>query len=351
MVLKKLPLIELEGSNFEMGRQYGQQAAEQIKIYSKVLLLQAQKKTPGVTKEQCKSFAKRMIPYIKDFAPHLVDEMNGIAEGAGIPPEEVYFLNARSEMYFRNIPVECTSFGLLGSETTDGEVMLGQNADTVAGNEKTLVMLRLTPTKGPRILMYARAGTIAHIGINSYGLGRVGNGLRGKDYRELGVPKVIVDRVGIEQKSIDDVLTIIRNAKRTMSNNYIYADSTGTVKDIEVTAYEDRTLEPTHGFIAHANNYEHPDLIKYDLTPKGSNSHIRAERMTELIANETRPISEKAVKNWMRDHTAPICRHSAEDAGDLGGKTVASIISRPSNRLMHVCWGNPCEGKYYTYKL
>jgi len=123
-----------------------------------------------------------------------------------------------------------------------------------------------------------------------------------------------------------------------------------------LTAYEDRIIEPKDGFIAHANSFEHPDLIKLDLISKvnpdrSSNSRARAERMKQLIANETRPITVDMAKNWLRDHEVPICRHPAKSEGELGGKTVASIISQPSKGLMHVCWGNPCEGKYYTYKL
>jgi isopenicillin-N N-acyltransferase-like protein len=342
---KKLPLLELKGSNYEIGLQHGQQAAELIRDFAKTLLQQAQQKNPGVTKEQALSFAKRLVPSVEEFAPHLIDEMKGIADGAGVPHEEIYFLNARNEMYSRKIPTGCTAFGLSGSKTADGQVMLGQNADAVGSVEKSLVMMRIVPNKGPKILQYARAGTVAHIGINSYGLGRVGNGVSASDFRELGVPKVILDRVCIEQRSIDDVVKVIRIAKRAISNNYIFADSTGKIVDVEVTSYQDRVLDPVDGVLSHANNYEHPDFVRYDLIPKGSESHRRAARIKELIASEKSAVTEDIAENWLRDHEGPLCRHPEVQ------KTVGSIVSRPARGLMHVCWGNPCVGEYHTYEL
>jgi isopenicillin-N N-acyltransferase-like protein len=294
-------------------------------------------------------FANKFIPHIEEVAPHLVEEMKGIAEGAEIPVEEVYFLNIRGEVGRRKIMTQCTTFGLLGTETSDEEIMLGQTIDSPAGSEKSLLMLRLIPKKGPKILTCVRAGTVAYIGINSYGVGKVGNGLSSSDYREYGVPRVIVDRLLLEQESIDGIISEIKRINRTYSTNMMFGDSTGRIVNIETTPLREGILEPKGGFIGHANHYEHPDLLKYDVRPNISRE--RSTRIKELISIEKRPIIEETAKNWMKDHRAPICRHISKNEGELGIKTLVSTIMRPSKNLMHVCWGNPCQNEYHEYNL
>jgi len=200
MSYKRLPLIQLSGSNYEMGYQHGQQCKDKIKTLSKSLLVLAQKRLPGLTYEKALSLAKKFEPFIEEYAPHLIDEMKGIAEGTGLPLEEIYYLNARTEFSFR--PTGCTTFALAKSRTADGAVMLGHNVDTAANMESQLVMLHMTPKKGPCILMFVRAGTIGAIGINSDGLARVGNGLKSQGYRELGVPVAVIHRMILEQKTV-----------------------------------------------------------------------------------------------------------------------------------------------------
>ena len=77
------PLIDLAGSPHERGRTHGKAAADRMrrgaKMYAESLL------KSGVDWKELERRAEAMVPAIEHFDPAYVEEMRGIAEGAGEP--------------------------------------------------------------------------------------------------------------------------------------------------------------------------------------------------------------------------------------------------------------------------
>ena len=90
------PLIEIYGSPFNRGLQYGEQArariAASIDLYSRSL------RDLGLSKSEILDLANNFIPKITHWAPDLVDEMKGIAKGASVSLSEIMLINARTEI-------------------------------------------------------------------------------------------------------------------------------------------------------------------------------------------------------------------------------------------------------------
>ena len=90
------PLIDLSGSPRERGRIHGKAAADRLRrgarMYAESLLKN------GVDWKELEHRAERMVPTIEKFDPAYVEEMRGIAEGAGEPFAAVMLMNARTEM-------------------------------------------------------------------------------------------------------------------------------------------------------------------------------------------------------------------------------------------------------------
>src|SRR6266481_10143641 len=90
------PLIDLSGSPRERGRLHGKAAADRLrrgaKMYSEALLKN------GVDWTELERRAERLVPQIEAFDPAYVEEMRGIADGAGEPFAAVVLMNARTEM-------------------------------------------------------------------------------------------------------------------------------------------------------------------------------------------------------------------------------------------------------------
>jgi len=258
---ESLPLVKVSGSYYEMGVQHGKQCSKTIRIFVDSLLDVIQKRSAGtgINPEDVLTATHKFLPYMEKYAPYLVEEMNGIADGADLPREKIYLCNLRGELTYQR-PRECTTFALLPEITVDNSILIGQNVDTPGRQESQGIMLHLSPKTGPSILTWTRAGTLAHVGINSHGFARVGNGLVSTQWRDYGVPSYLMWRRILEQKSVEDAVQLVTETKRAKSGNLLLADGESIV-DIETTALEHRLLKPQNGFIVHSNNYLHPDLV------------------------------------------------------------------------------------------
>ncbi len=93
------PLIEISGAPRERGRQYGRQAAE--RIVKGVSYYSAQIQKLGLDQPKLAAVIRDYLPVMEGFDAAHVEEMRGIAEGAGIPFEDVVLFNARSEVLKR----------------------------------------------------------------------------------------------------------------------------------------------------------------------------------------------------------------------------------------------------------
>src|ERR1700689_3557401 len=95
-MVEPFPLIEISGPPRERGRQYGRQAAARIRKGISHYLTQLQ----GLSLDGAgvSALVRDYLPVIEAFEPAYIEEMHGIAEGAGVPFEDVVLLNARTEI-------------------------------------------------------------------------------------------------------------------------------------------------------------------------------------------------------------------------------------------------------------
>src|ERR1700744_3241516 len=88
-----VPLIEISGPPRERGRAYGESARALVDragaYYQEAFAASSGLGWAGVLGE-----AGRWRPVVEAAAPQLLEEMDGIAEGAGRRPEEILALNA-----------------------------------------------------------------------------------------------------------------------------------------------------------------------------------------------------------------------------------------------------------------
>ena len=93
------PHVRVEGGPRERGRQYGEQARDRVRIsleaYAEVFGHYAGWDWKKVTAE-----ARLYEPAIAAYDQRYLEEVRGIAEGAGVPYEDVLALNVRTEVMF-----------------------------------------------------------------------------------------------------------------------------------------------------------------------------------------------------------------------------------------------------------
>ncbi len=162
MTIAPFPLVEMSGPPRERGRQYGQQAAE--RIGRSVDYYVRQLETAGVDWPRAKELAAGYVPVVQRFSPAYLEEMRGIAEGAGVDVEGIVIVNARTEMMFGAKKAAeaaaddgCTGAIILPEAARDGRLLHGQNWDWREECVHTGVVLRIRREDGPDVLTFTEA--------------------------------------------------------------------------------------------------------------------------------------------------------------------------------------------------
>ena len=349
--MRTFPTIQAQGPPFELGRQHGQAAGELITRFARIGLPAFLRCTPA---QLVPTFAPRLAAYaaaIGREAPHLLEEIRGIAVGAGITPEESLLLQLRPELGYarRQAPAGCTSIGVAPARTIRGAALLGQNVDMPRDLLEYGIVLHLRPQSGPEILTWTLAGVIGQTGINSWGVGRCGNVLFSGGWRP-GLTTTVLFRLALEARTAAGVVDLCARPDRAKSNNFLVSDATGTVATIEMTTDDHRVLDPgADGVIVHANHYQHPDFVPADLCPYPDASRLREKRMLDLAHRAPGPLADGDLQEFLSDHANDphsICGH-----GPPGLQTIASCVLEASRGRLWVSHGNPCESGYALHTL
>ena len=92
MTQHAFPLIEVSGDAYQMGYQHGDQAADLVHKY----LLWIERLT-GKSRQLLAHNAMAFLPLMEKLSPAFVEEIRGLADGAGISFEEAVLCQARAE--------------------------------------------------------------------------------------------------------------------------------------------------------------------------------------------------------------------------------------------------------------
>lgn len=361
----QFPYFEFSGTNHEIGRQHGQQAGDLVHKHLAMALGKLAAK--DVDQALARKRAGLYIPFIQEHSPHFADELQGLAEGAGIALEDAYILQLRAElavapdedgteeaaMAREAMAHECTTFTISGKHTADGIPIAGQNADLPAGTRDVGMVMKVSPQDRPDILMLTPAGQISYIGISGQGMAVFANFLNTGNWR-AGFPRYLLSRTVLEYDSIDEALAKLSTIPRASSRNVLIMERSGNAVDMELAVEREARLDPEDGVLAHSNHFVASELGDCETsTPdRMNNSCLRLERMTELIRADSGSITPERTMEYFRDReNAPdaICRHLGDGPADY--ITFASVIARPSEGEMWVAVGPPDQYEYTRYSL
>lgn len=354
-----LPLVKVHGSPYQRGQMHGREVGNLIRLYPDVLLevarLEARWRAldpagPAPGREDFLARAMQFLPALKAFAPHLVEEMRGIADGAQLSFAEVLLVNVRAEvMGLGTADSFCTAFAVGRSATADGSVLSGQNLDQHPLNRDLLIMLHVEPSVGPAVLMCSFAGLVGYPGINEHGVSVFQNALSTSTWRGSAMPHYLLKRVLLEQAHVLGCVAVAANARVCSSANYVVTDGDGTLRDLEMTPDGMAMLDADRDIVVHTNHFKSRSLVSQDaLLSTLPDSARRAPRMEALLATRHGSLTVDDLKACLADHDdspTGICRHQAHV------ETIASIIAEPDQGRMHVAPGHACATDFVTFSL
>lgn len=345
------PLVKISGDPYKAGGDYGKQAGDRIRqsITSYKAIFNRHGTVDWTT---AKKTALRYRSVIKTANPSALDEIRGIADGAGLAFEDVLALNLRSEFSFVQ-PPGCTSVAVTGDATSDGHTYIGQNFDWKPSLRDSCIVLHVSRDDRPTIMMFLEAGLIANLGLNSHGIGLCHNALV-TEKRSIGVPTIVLRRTLLHSVSFGEAIATILRARRTCAVNYMIAHEHGEVIDLEAAVGDLGCLYPENGILTHSNHIVSGIRVN-DLGPNAfPDTLFRFKRAHNLLARKRGSIGVADLKEVLSDHfnyPSSICRHMPENVEDEYERaeymeSLASVIMDLTAKKMYVSSGPPCESPY-----
>jgi len=364
--------VRASGSYREIGRQIGEAARPQIEASIAFYQEYFAAMSGGLTFGRAASQAAAYLRYAQAYTPQLVEELEGMAEGAGRPFMELFVPNCGEEFTTDEpamsdpapLPVgesAARASGRQGDYCTavavnaGGRHVIGHNMDWYVVDVENNVVFDLTLPDGTRILTIAGVPYLPMLGMNSHGIGNVSNSLHSNDNR-VGLPNTFVRRWSLEAPSVAEARRRGLHPARARGTNQLFLDTSGELLDVESAALASAEVRG-EAWLAHTNHYMLAEMASHEavchqetrtrLSTAGrllADGVARGDDPVELVATVLRchePSSDEC-----------ICGHpdESEPVGEQI-QTVASMICDLDERRLYACAGTPCDNPYQVFEM
>jgi len=304
----------------------------------------------------------RYLQAIEKTAPHLLEELKGIADASGQPFNHILGLNLMDEEWVYGLrnsldkPThKCTAFAT--SKQTDGISYAGQNMDICSWSEGYQILFRHMATEDkPEVLLFAIAGSLGLNGLNASGVGVTCNTLSQLDFATDGLPVAFVVRLILEQQGLDAAVSLLKKLHHASGQNYILSSRDQALCfECSSTSVVPYTPESLNGRLFHTN---HP-LISSDIstikalaeTPT-ANTQARLDSITQRLGNTKTKVTLSEIKAALSAHDNPShpvsrqCNKTGSSIGYTAGSVIYEFTSPPR---LHLAAGPPCETEYLCF--
>ena len=356
-------MVQLQGTPYEIGFGHGSKCRDQvlasIRYYQKAFAAN------GVSWEDGKRLGLTYESHIAVYAPQLLEEMRGIADGAQVSYEDILAMNCRSEMTRMKVGEKlagltaggCTAFAVMADKTVDCKTYHAQTWDFGTMQRDAMVVLNILPQgTSPALFLITEGGLVGGKGMNACGMSLTLNALRTSGVPE-GVPLHVVMRKMLESHTIAEAFHWATCAPCAAAGCITIAIDNAALA-IELVPGDMDVLTPSGGILVHTNhvlstrfrNIE--DLGRRNLA--GGSSFLRYSRCHALLSRQT-PFTLADIQAVMCDHVGypkSICMH-ADESLPLAEQTSSNyaVVFDLTDRVIHLCAGNPCQGAYTQFRV
>ncbi|MBI4027637.1 MAG: family 20 glycosylhydrolase [Verrucomicrobia bacterium] len=334
----KMPYLETRGTAFDRGYAQGDALRSLVELgvrtwLSKVTLTERQEQ-----------LLKNSQEYVRKEFPDLWKELNGLSQGAQIPFDTLYRLNA-----FNAARCCCTALAVAG---TNGEVLLGNTADIDVTQRQFYFVHRASCEAGLQLLTLHWAGFLwPHAGINSAGLA-IGTTSTSKlpNQHGFGLPQHITPHLVLTQcRNVPDALALLsRTTLMGKGIGMVLADREGRVVSMEKSFDCQGIVQTTGVSLFRTNHFISPEMIRFNPEGPGcgDNSRARYERLAKTLAAGRVDAPQRMMMELLRTHgEGGLCQHIPTL------DTLAAVVMNPREGWMEVCGGKPCVEPFQRFEF
>lgn len=357
---RKIRVIELAGTPYNRGLTHGKELKAEFHAAVRAWKADLQRQLKKDPDEFIKQFIAKtdFTPAIKKWTPDILEEIRGLANGAGIDQATVFAYQFVDEVwvYAASTSAEhCTGvgFGRKGGQATH----IAQNMDLETFRDGTQVVLHIKyPDSDLECLVLSCAGMIGLNGMNNKRIGVCCNTLSQLGHCPDGLPVNCVIRGVLMQKSEKDAVDFLKRVKHAAGQNYILGGPDNVV-DLECSAGGASEFKPERGdnVVYHTNHplaskdfnarYE-ASLKKKPKDDGPGNSEVRFSAVKKRLEKEADGPRIEFIKKILTsrdDPQHPVCRAAGKDGFYTWSSTIMVLSERPE---FHVTIGPPDGAGY-----
>ena len=345
-----MKVIECRGGHREMGRQAGEALREEIRFQVQRWAAPANPTIDART--------ATMIDAARRHVPHLLEEIDGMVEGAGVPAELLYAINFPRYGNELDACGGCTNVVFGADAGSRHGAIWGKNNDGEAlGKRRPACVKLVRPENGIPVAIVTHCANVAVTdGMNAEGVA-VGHSSVGSAFQQSD------HHVNFRLLSYDALLKTRTTgefaahmaALPTHEKGYagVCVDRHGTMCAWEAPCpmFQVRAPGSQRGVYC-TNCYMIPALAEADRrTPEGkSDAHARARYLDGVLASEE-SLALPRMQALLRHHRDEanlgsdpgICRHGES----CGHWTEYATIGLPAQGKLLYAPGNPCESEFH----
>lgn len=351
------PMIKVTGTHRQMGQQIGEEFKKQVthSLENAQALIESTYNVLELTWDGALNQARKYMPFAQELYPQYVDEMTGIAEGAGVDENDIAVLNAMEAVTMDALHLtKCTSLAVNGDRTVDGHVLLAHYEDWLPEDESDVFIIHATPDTEPPFIAMTYGGLIPNIGFNAYGIAQCCDSVYPTDSR-IGIPRLVLSRAVLASQTPGEAIRRCLIPRRAAGYNHLLAHESGEIYNVEVSARQFAIMYAEDDFLVHTNHFLDPQMQLIENEPDELvGTRVRYFRTYRLLKN-TPKHSVHTLQAIQRDHInlpGSICNHADTSRDPLDReKTINAMVMDLTSRVMHIAWGNPCLNQYHSFFL
>lgn len=344
--------IDVYGTPYEQGRLQGEAARQEIEDNLAAIERARVELAAAGRRFDYDRLTAANEAFVEKESPDTLEEIAGIADGAGVGYREMLLLNLPLYQVGLFLPMECTQILLAPPLTADGHTYLAKSRDLRGEETFHQTVLRRTLPNGDWVVEANVTGCVTWpgIGVNSHGFAMSTSGAWSRrteiDWGRVGSSWLLLN-VGVLLRQSRSVAEFTEHLSRhpRLTPVICTAADRQAAAIYEVTPDRVHTHPITTGAGVRTNHTHTPELAASAPTPQEyPSTHHRYDTAVREIGRQAGTWTLASLAGLLADHDgypqSSICRHRTSP-GEC--RTLYSSIVRVDDGLSVTIMGNPCE--------